>query len=130
MNFDCNGLKIIIGKNIPETDAPQRHEEIVEDPRAIVHEVCRTITEGGYNFSEIADRLAFNNPVSQLVGFIESDDPTHISNYNNARTMIGRIDRDELIEDMVKTYIKTLEDTYGSITDDGDTDTEDDYGDN
>ena len=118
MNFDCNGLKIIIGKNIPETDAPQRHEEIVEDPRAIVHEVCRTITEGGYN------------PVSQLVGFIESDDPTHISNYNNARTMIGRIDRDELIEDMVKTYIKTLEDTYGSITDDGDTDTEDDYGDN
>ena len=101
MILENNGLKIIIGKNVPETDAPILPQETQEDPRALIYEICRTITEGGYN------------PVSQLVGYIESDDPTHISNYKNARTMINRVDRDELIEDMVKTYIEHLSSVYG-----------------
>ena len=101
MILENNGLKIIIGKNVPETDSPVSNEEPQEDPRALIHEICQTIKEGGYN------------PISQLVGYIESDDPTHISNYKNARTMINRIDRDELIEDMVKTYIEHLGSIYG-----------------
>ena len=101
MILENNGLKIIIGKNVPETDAPIAPQKVREDPRALMHEICTAISEGGFN------------PVSQLVGYIESDDPTHISNYNNARTMINRIDRDELIEDMVRTYIEHLASIYG-----------------
>ena len=101
MIIENNGLKIIIGKNVPETDAPVILQQAQDDPRALIHKICKTIAEGGYN------------PVSQLVGYIESDDPTHISNYKNARTMINRIDRDELIEDMVRTYIEHLASIYG-----------------
>lgn len=101
MILENNGLKIIIGKNVPETDAPVVQQQAQDDPRALIHEICQTIAEGGYN------------PVSQLVGYIESDDPTHISNYKNARTMINRIDRDELMADMVKTYIEHLSSIYG-----------------
>ncbi|MBP3376544.1 MAG: IreB family regulatory phosphoprotein [Clostridia bacterium] len=103
MILENNSLKIIIGKNVPETDGPVVNKESAPDQKALLHEICKTVTEGGYN------------PISQLVGFIESDDPTHISNYKNARTMINRIDRDELIEDMVTVYIDHLESIYGSI---------------
>ncbi len=48
------------------------------------------------------------NPVSQLVGYILSGDPTYITNYNNARSIINRIERDEILEELVKTYIKEL----------------------
>ena len=107
MILENNGLKIIIGKNIPETDAPIINEEPCEDLRAIIHDICLTIAEGGYN------------PISQLVGYIQYYDPTHISNYKNARTAINRVDRDELIEDMVKTYIEHLSSIYGNDTDNG-----------
>jgi uncharacterized protein (UPF0297 family) len=43
------------------------------------------------------------------VGYIISEDPTHITNYKNARTLIGKLDRDELLEQMVASYIETLE---------------------
>ncbi len=45
------------------------------------------------------------NPVSQLVGYILSDDPTYITNHKNARSLIARFDRDELLETMIKYYI-------------------------
>ena len=44
------------------------------------------------------------NPINQLVGYILSEDPTYITNYNNARQLICRIDRDELLQEMLKTY--------------------------
>ena len=106
MIIENKGFKIIIGKNVPETDFPIVSESEVTDPREILHEICGIIAEGGFN------------PISQLVGYIESDDPTHISNYKGARTMINRIDRDELMEDMVRVYIEHLESIYGSITPD------------
>ena len=71
--------------------------EDCDDPREIVLAICDAIRDGGYN------------PVSQLVGYIISEDPTHITNYKNARTLIGKVDRDELLEDMVKLYIEKLE---------------------
>ncbi len=46
-----------------------------------------------------------NNPINQIVGYILSEDPTYITNYNNARTLITRIDRDELMSELVKTYL-------------------------
>ena len=95
MILENKDFKIIIGKNVPETDAPVKPAE--EDKQQLLYNIAQTVSEGGFN------------PVSQLVGYIISDDPTHIANYNNARTLINRIDRDELLEDMVSTYLCELE---------------------
>ena len=46
------------------------------------------------------------NPINQIVGYILSEDPTYITNYNNARALIRKIDRDELLRSLVKNYIK------------------------
>ena len=46
------------------------------------------------------------NPTSQLVGYILSEDPTYITTHNNARSLIRRLDRDELLQDLVKEYLK------------------------
>ena len=109
MILENNDLKIIIGKrSATESESIANYNES-DDKRALLHEICETVKEGGYN------------PVSQLVGYIESDDPTHISNYKNARTMMNRIDRHELVEDMVKVYIEQLMLEYGSEGD-GDND--------
>ena len=45
------------------------------------------------------------NPVNQIVGYILSEDPTYITTYNNARTLIRHIDRDELLQALVKSYL-------------------------
>ena len=45
------------------------------------------------------------NPVNQLVGYILSEDPTYITNYNNARSLICRIDRDELMHELLVNYL-------------------------
>jgi uncharacterized protein (UPF0297 family) len=45
------------------------------------------------------------NPINQIVGYILSEDPTYITNYNNARSLVCRIDRDELMQELVKTYL-------------------------
>lgn len=46
------------------------------------------------------------NPVNQIVGYILSEDPTYITNYNNARSLICRIDRDELLQELVVSYLE------------------------
>ena len=96
MILENNGRKIIIGKNVPETEQYKKEAEAEQDPRALLYTICKTVEEGGYN------------PVSQLVGYIISEDPTHISNYQNARTLMSKIDRDEMLEDMVRSYIDAL----------------------
>ncbi len=45
------------------------------------------------------------NPINQIVGYILSEDPTYITNYNNARALIRRLDRDELLKELVKKYL-------------------------
>ena len=46
------------------------------------------------------------NPVNQIVGYILSEDPTYITTYNNARSLIRHIDRDELLQALVKNYLQ------------------------
>ncbi len=48
------------------------------------------------------------NPINQVVGYIMSGDPTYITGHNNARSLIGRLERDEIIEEMVTEYLKNL----------------------
>ena len=45
------------------------------------------------------------NPITQSVGYILSEDPTYITSYNNARSLICRLDRDELLQELLKTYL-------------------------
>ena len=46
------------------------------------------------------------NPINQIVGYILSEDPTYITNHNSARTLICKIDRDELLQVLVKSYLE------------------------
>jgi len=62
--------------------------------REIVKTVYHSLVEKGYN------------PINQIVGYILSEDPTYITNHNNARTLITRIDRDELLRELVLHYLK------------------------
>ena len=61
--------------------------------KQILTEVYRSLTEKGYN------------PINQIVGYLLSEDPTYITNYNGARTEITKIDRDELMEELVRNYL-------------------------
>jgi len=66
----------------------------VKDVLAIVYEA---LTEKGYN------------PVNQIVGYIMSGDPTYITSHNNARSLIMKVERDELVEELLTEYIRTKE---------------------
>ena len=59
----------------------------------ILKDVYNALVEKGYN------------PINQIVGYILSGDPTYITSHNNARNLIRMIERDELLEEMVKNYI-------------------------
>ncbi len=58
--------------------------------------------------SSVYDSLKLKgyNPINQIVGYILSEDPTYITNYNNARSLICRIDRDELLQELVINYLE------------------------
>lgn len=60
----------------------------------ILQQVYKAMTEKGYN------------PVNQIVGYIMSGDPTYITSHNNARSLIMKVERDELVEELLKVYIK------------------------
>ena len=62
--------------------------------REIMHSVHDSLIQKGYN------------PINQIVGYILSEDPTYITNFNNARTLIARIDRDELLRELVIQYLQ------------------------
>ena len=69
------------------------------------------VASGGSHTREIlsavyeALRLKGYNPVNQIVGYILSEDPTYITNYNNARALICKLDRDELLQELVLSYL-------------------------
>ncbi len=64
-----------------------------ETMRHILRSVFDALNEKGYN------------PVNQIVGYLLTEDPTYITNYHNARSMICKIDRDELMQALVKEYL-------------------------
>lgn len=64
-----------------------------EEMKRILTQVYRSLTEKGYN------------PINQIVGYILSEDPTYITNHNNARSLICKVDRDELLQELVRHYL-------------------------
>lgn len=69
------------------------HDEKDPEIKATLASVYQSLLEKGYN------------PINQIVGYILSEDPTYITNYNNARTLIRRLDRDELLQELLKQYL-------------------------
>ena len=84
MDFNNDTMKINIGA----------------DKASEVHEILATVYD--------ALQVKGYDPISQIVGYILSDDPTYITSYNGARSLIVRVERDELLEELVKNYIEHL----------------------
>lgn len=64
-----------------------------DNMRRILRSVFDALNEKGYN------------PINQIVGYLLTEDPTYITNYNNARSMICKLDRDELLQELVRCYL-------------------------
>lgn len=64
-----------------------------DEMKETLTQVYRSLTEKGYN------------PINQIVGYILSEDPTYITNHNNARSLICKLDRDELLQELVRHYL-------------------------
>ena len=84
-----NGLYMKNDKTQPFNLKEEREKEV----RAILTDVYEALKEKGYN------------PINQIVGYILSEDPTYITNHNNARSIIRKIDRDELMNMLVRYYL-------------------------
>lgn len=69
------------------------HEENEGELKKTLTTIYDALREKGYN------------PINQIVGYILSEDPTYITTYNNARSLIRHIDRDELLQELVKSYL-------------------------
>ena len=69
-------------------------EEREMSMKEILYTVYEALREKGYD------------PLSQLVGYIISEDPTYITNHKNARSLIRKLDRDELMEELIRNYLK------------------------
>ncbi len=68
-------------------------EEREKEIRATLQSVYNSLREKGYN------------PINQIVGYILTEEPTYITNHNNARSLICKIDRDELLDVLVRSYL-------------------------
>lgn len=68
-------------------------EESDQEMKRILTTVYDALREKGYN------------PINQIVGYILSEDPTYITNHQNARSLIRKIDRDELLQELVRRYL-------------------------
>ncbi len=64
-----------------------------EEMKEIMKQVHAALKEKGYN------------PINQIVGYILSEDPTYITTHNNARSLIRKVDRDELLQQLVRNYL-------------------------
>lgn len=84
---------VVMSNNFNETMKfePPRENQI--EPREILMSVYNALEQKGYN------------PIDQIIGYILSGDPTYITSHNNARSLIRKMERDELLEDILRTYL-------------------------
>ncbi len=81
-----------------ETMKFEATKETPVEPREILFSVFDSLEEKGYN------------PINQIIGYILSGDPTYITSHNNARSLIRKIERDELLEEILRAYLKSTKD--------------------
>ena len=82
-------------QNINNTQYFKVEKEPEIKVKDVLEVVYHALSEKGYN------------PVNQIVGYIMSGDPTYITSHNNARSLIMKVERDELVEEILKEYIRT-----------------------
>ena len=86
------------GREIMQNLNNTQYFKVAKEPELQVKDVLRVVfaamKEKGYN------------PVSQIVGYIMSGDPTYITSHNNARSLIMKVERDEVVEEILRAYIK------------------------
>ena len=82
-------------KDLQETMMFKVEKEEVMSAKEILTAVYRALKEKGYN------------PINQLVGYLLSGDPAYITSHQNARGLIRRMERDELLEEMINSYLET-----------------------
>ena len=78
---------------IDETIRFKLQDNSPEEMKDVMKQVYAALKEKGYN------------PINQIVGYILSEDPTYITTHNNARSLIRKVDRDELLQQIVKNYL-------------------------
>mgnify|MGYP000858283436 FL=1 len=71
-----------------------RDEEQAQEINQVLREVCLALQEKGYD------------PLDQIVGYLLSGDPAYITSHRNARVLIRRIDRDQILEELVRYYLE------------------------
>lgn len=76
---------------------PFKKEESENEARRIILEVYQALKEKGYN------------PLNQMVGYLLSGEPAYITSHRNVRSLIKKVERDELIEELVRSYIQKAE---------------------
>ena len=81
-------------ENLNNTQYFTVEKEQMIQVKDILKMVYQSLSEKGYN------------PVNQIVGYIMSGDPTYITSHNNARSLIMKVERDELVEEVLKAYIR------------------------
>ncbi len=83
--------------NFNETMKFEPPKENVNEAKKIIFTVYEALKEKGYD------------PINQMIGYILSGDPTYITSHNNARSLIRKIERDELLEEILGNYLKNEE---------------------
>lgn len=91
---------MILVRKVKEVNAVDRNtikfvvpSEKDEEMKNVLNTVYSALSEKGYD------------PINQIVGYLLSEDPTYITNYNNARSLICKIDRDEMLQELVRHYL-------------------------
>ena len=90
MNLTCN---LLLGRQQGSEVSFSLHDDKEKEIKQTLTIIYDALRQKGYN------------PINQIVGYILSEDPTYITTYNNARSLIRRIDRDELLQILVKSYL-------------------------
>lgn len=86
-----------MSKDFQETVKFRMEKEGDKTPQEIILKVYDALLEKGYD------------PINQIVGYLISGDPTYITSYENARVLIRRLERDELLEELISFYIRSHE---------------------
>ena len=86
-----------MGPKAGDTKIYPAGENDYESPDEIIREVYQALKAKGYD------------PITQLVGYIISGDPTYITSYNHARSLIRRLERDDIVEELVRVYVQKLD---------------------
>ncbi len=90
------GVELLRSENMSNNDHTMQFDferDKKDLTKEILEEVYKALSEKGYN------------PVNQLVGYIISGDPTYITNYNGARALVRKLERDEILEEVLKSYL-------------------------